>query len=37
MMLFLSSPGFVLYLGLTLFLCGLVGGIIYLSRSLVRD
>ncbi len=37
LMLFLSSPGFVLYLGLTLFLCGLVGGIIYLSRSLVRD
>lgn len=35
LMLFLSDPGFTLYLGLVLFLGGLVAGIIYLARSLV--
>ncbi len=37
LMLFVSDPGFTLYLGLALFLGGLVAGVIYLARSLVRD
>ncbi|MCB0870449.1 MAG: cytochrome d ubiquinol oxidase subunit II [Solirubrobacterales bacterium] len=37
LMLFLSDSGVTLYLGLALFLAGVVGGVVLLARSLVRD